>query len=622
MPNIDLTDLSNEQLLALEAQAKGAQSTAADVAQTIPSSLEKMTVGLGTFPLDTAANLNKMGSWAASKLTPASPLADATQNTPPGGQVNVPGVEGTVTKAASAPTAPSGKSFYDSAQDYLHDNMGVGPLYQPQGHTAKMADQMIQALPMLGGPELATGRFSEIMPNLLRGAGAIAGGEAAKTAADSAGFSNTDPYSQALGMAAGTFLPAMLRKGITPFPASDANLAMAKTLKGANIDVPAALKTGSPTLNRWQTSWEGKDPSIDPHQFTSYALQQMGVDPTTASSKGDITPIINKWMGPVDPSTGQKSILATKMDDLSKSTQSNYYAPDPSNPPNGVLSDPHGNPLLEPQLASDRDAILKRYVGAGGTLTGSSPIEQVINSSLMNTKSNTLASGLTGSRYQDMRQNISDRVGDLYAKGEQNSAQAVSAWGDALDSNMARSSPRGQEWPEVFKQYEAGKILQNANKGSKAIPGTLNPSDVFNSASGHPNSDLYKVSEAATKISNMPTPKAGMVDAVAPFLGAGLGYAGMKYGAGHVPAGADLSILGDLLSVPGAVLGSKVAGPIYNATGLPGNQLLRGGSQAAQPGIQGMLGRTANNMSFNGPASVSNMARLLALKQAQQGNSN
>jgi len=619
MPNIDLTSLSDEDLLTLRAKAAGAQSTAADVAQTIPSSLEKMTVGLGTFPLDTAANLNKMGSWAASKLSPSNPLSEAAQNTPAGGQVDIPGVEGTVTKAAPAPTAVPDKSFYDSAQDYLHENMGVGPLYQPQGHTARVVDQMIQALPMLGGPEMATGRFSEVMPNLLRGAGAIAGGEAAKTASDSAGFSNLDPYGQALGMAAGTFLPAILRKGITPFPASDANLAMAKTLRGANIDVPAALKTGSPTLNRWQTAWEGKAPSINPHQFTSYALQQMGVDPATASSKGDITPIINRWMGPVDPSTGKKSILATKMDDLAKNTQSNFYQVDAHG---NLITDPDGHQIMEPQLAADRDAILKRYVGAGGTLTGSSPVEQVMQSAFMNPNSKTIASGLTGDRYQDIRKNISDRAGDLYAKGEQNSAQAVSAFGDALDANMARSSPRGQEWPQVFKQYEAGKILQRANESGSAVPGTFNPSDVFNAAKGHPNSDLYNVSEAAHKITNLPTAKKGMVDAVAPFLGAGLGVAAAKYGSGHLPGVSDPAILGELLGIPGAILGSKVAGPIYNATGLPGNQLLRGGSQAAQSGIQGILGRTANNMSFNGPASVGNMARLLALKQARQGNDN
>lgn len=618
MPNIDLTNLSDEDLLALRAKAAGAQSTVADIGQTIPSSLEKMAVQLGTFPFDTAANLNKVGSWAASKLTPSTPLSSAVQNTPAGGQVNVPGVEGTVTKAPAATAAPD-KSFYDTAQDYLHKNMGVGPLYQPQGLAAKTVDQMIQALPMLGGPELATGRFAEIMPNLLRGAGAIATGEAAKTASDSAGYSNLDPYGQALGMAAGTFLPAILRKGITPFPASDANLAMAKTLKGADIDVPAALKTGSPTLNRWQTSWEGKPPQIDPHQFTSYSLQQLGVDPATASSKSDITPIINKWMGPVDPSTGKKSILATKMDDLAKNTQSDFYQVDVQG---NLITDPNGHQIMEPQLAADRNSILKRYVGAGGQLTGSSPIEQVMQSAFTNGNSKAIASGLTGDRYQELRKNISDRVGDLYAKGEQNSAQAVSAFGDALDANMARSSPRGKEWSDVFKQYEAGKILQKANENGSAIPGTFNPSDVFNAAKGHPNSDLYKVSEAAHKISNLPAPKAGMVDAVAPFLGAGLGYAGMKYGGAHIAPGTDLSILGDLLSVPGAVLGSKVAGPIYNATGFPGNQLLRGGSQAAQPGIQGMLGRAANNMSFNGPASVSNMARLLALKQAHQDSGN
>ncbi len=589
---VDISGLSNEELDGLIAKAKGAQSTNSDVMQTIPSSLEKMAVGTVTSPF-TAMELGaKAKNWATGQSTPA-----AAQAAQPGSQVNIPGVQGTLTKAAPAKEP---QSTYGWMQDQLQPY--TGKLYEPQGTTAKVTDAIIQNLPVAG-----PGRVANMARRLLTGAAGSAGGELVKEGAENSGFSNLAPYAQAVGTAAGTFGPAGLRKAITPFAASDANLAMAKTLKGAGVDVSAGLKTGSPTLQRWEQSWTGKAPGVDPRQFTTSALKGAGVDAKTASSGADVGPMIQQQMNFNPPGA-----LGQKMDALAAKTESNFYKVDASG---NLIHDAQGNQIPEPELEAAKAKILRDYTASGGKLNpkNPTPIEEVMTKTFGDPTKGTLPSGLTGAQYQQARKDLSDRASDLFAAGDAKSGRAVSQLAKALDENMARSSLSGSQWPAVFKEYEAGKILQKANT-SGSIPGTLDPKSVYSAAQGHPNSDLYQVSKAASEIGNTPPQPKGVGEYLGPLLGAGAGMLAAKHGMSAL--GSDPQVLGILAGGPiGAIAartGGRALGMSPPGQAYLGNQLLRGGTQG------GALGAAADTMKVKPKIDTATVARLLALEAAQR----
>jgi len=253
MPNIDLGAMSDDELDAAIAKAQGGESVNADVLHTIPSTLEKAAVGTVTSPFTAMELASKAKNSLAEKMAPA-----AAQSAQPGSQVSIPGVEGSLTKGQSGKPP---QSAYDWMQGQLKPYTGT--LYEPQGTTAKATDAAIQGiLPAMAGP-------GGVVRKLLTGIGGSVGGELAKEGAEWGGFKNLSPWAQAGGTAVGTMIPALLRRGVTPFPSTDAQLSMAKTLKGAGMDVSAGLKTGSPTLQGWEKAWTGKGPSIDPKQFTT-----------------------------------------------------------------------------------------------------------------------------------------------------------------------------------------------------------------------------------------------------------------------------------------------------------------------------------------------------------------
>lgn len=636
MASIDLSNLSDEDLTTLRAKALGAQSTSADVAQTIPSSLEKMTVGTATSPLSAAELAMKAGKYIGGKLTPSGPADAAIKQTPTGGQVNLPGAPGALIKAPPQQQGEGNLNSYAGAQEMLKPI--TGPLYEPQGSTAKGIDQFIQQAPALAFPEAkigegvsALGRAGAKMlgrgapaaaaapaesagstmgRKLLTGAGAAIGGTGAQELTDKNGFSNLDPYSQAAGLTAGTFLPALLRKGVTPFAASDAQLAMAKTLKGSGMDVSAGLKTGSPTLQGWEKAWTGKDPGIDPKQFTSFALKSAGVDPATAASGKDVGPIVNQQMG-----VGVPGELGKKMDALAATTKSTpFLVPDPAT----------GNLMQEPGLEAAKQKILADYQASGGRLNkdpaNPSPIQEAMNqvfqdpTGLKYDPKAPRRTEVEGTMYQNLRKALSDRASDRFAAGDAQSGRAITELSRLLDSKMS-----GGGWPDLFKQYESGKMLQKTPTGG-SVPGTFDPKSVYSGATGHPNSDLYKVSKAASEIGNVTPKPAGIGQYIAPLAGAAVGGAlashGGEGGLIHTLLGSDPNVLGLLGGPAVGALAGRTGGRALGMTGLGqgylGNQVLRGGTQG------GTLGNVADTMRYNPKLDNATAAKLLALEAAQR----
>lgn len=629
--------MSDDELSAAIAKAQGGVSTNADVAQTIPSSVVKMGVGTAGSLLDVGAAGMKAGKYLAGKIQPAGP-ADATINqAPTGGQVDIPGASGTLLKTPPQQGAEDNTSYRSKALKAVEPM--TGPLYEPQGMTAKTVDQFIQALPALAFPEgkigegLASGGTalaralgrtaptassapaastgSALARKLLTGAGSAVGGVGAEELTNKNGYSNLDPYSNAIGTVVGTALPAMMRKGITPFAASDAQLAMAKTLKGAGMDVSAGLKTGSPTLQGWEKSWTGKDPSIDPKQFTSFALKGAGVDAKTASSGQDVGPIINQQMG-----VGAQGELGKKMDALAATSRSTpFLVPNPASP---------GDLMQEPGLEAAKQRILKDYQASGGKLNkdpaNPSPIQEAMNQVFQDPtdlKYDPKAPRrpiVEGTMYQNIRKGLSDRASDLYSRGDQASGRAVTQLSQLLDSKMS-----GTGWPELFKEYEQGKILQKTNTAN-SVPGTYDPKAAYSAASGSPNSDLYKVSKAASEIGNVTPKPAGLGQYVSPLLGAAAAGTLASHGGAdsltHTLLGADPNVLG-LLGAPavggvagrsvGRLLGNTAPGQAYL-----GNQVLRGGTQG------GVLGGTADTMRYNPKLDNATAAKLLAAQALQR----
>jgi hypothetical protein len=169
---------------------------------------------------------------------------------------------------------PSSETFQPIADYTQHD-----PQYFT-GDVSKRAGELLPGLAMPGGSMAAK-------------VGSLAGsailGPAAREGAEQ--FEVTKPYANyadMLGSLVGGFAPEIVKKVVTPHPASLDRQRMAKALEGEDIDLTAGQKTGDEALH-YKESQTGGGAYNDIRtrqrdQFTSAALRKAGIEAADAGT--------------------------------------------------------------------------------------------------------------------------------------------------------------------------------------------------------------------------------------------------------------------------------------------------------------------------------------------------
>lgn len=609
-----LRALSPEQQAALLAKLEGEVSRVSDLAHTIPSA----AVNTG---INVAAAFPQLGYYAGK-------AGKALENAPP--PDSIPG-------AVAAPTTPSPESGVipkdnlqqpsvdvdpqSAIRQWAHQTIGAGnigdPYYQPQHAETKFLNQYIPFLPAAALPPYgAQGALGSMARALLSGASGTAAGIGSSEAAKALGFSNLAPGFEAAGQIAGSFIPGMIPGKVTPHPmANIARKQDVSTLENAGIDVSAGVRTGSPSLLRRETeSGMPLEEGVDPKTFTSSILTKAGVDPRRAASGEKPSVMLDELLGaPGDPNA--KGLLRNRMDRLAATTRSDFW-----------VQDPRQGAVPEPELYKDIQALLSDYKNAGGKLNGPkmSPIETELDS-VFNPSTNpknvgnfrngpmpnpkvTPVSGLSGQDYQNTRDHIRAAVSQAWDEKRPNDARALHALGVALDKNMART-PGGEEWPVVQSQYREALLARDATRGDNP-PGVITPKSAWAASKDRPDSDLFKVSKAATELGRaQPGESSGwrdfMKEALIPGLAAGTAAAA---GGSHV-AGGELVPLLAFLSGGGltGAMNASIRAP-YTRSALGQARL---GNQLLNPNFPGVGGSIARTLASNAKLDAATAAKLL-----------
>jgi hypothetical protein len=361
-------------------------------------------------------------------------------------------------------------------------------------------------------------------------------------------LSGNNPLAKAAGGVAGAFVPSMVSRAITPFPANPERSAAVEALRAEGVQPTAGQATGSRGLQYLESQLGGSATrnamERQGEQFTSAALRRAGENAPRAT-----TEVMDQAFARI----GQQ------FDDLAAR---NVAVPDR-------------------QLGVDIGRIAQEYDQLVPP-SGRAPIVANTGSDILQTIVTSPNGTISGETYQAIRSRL-DRAARASVRDPQ-LQQALYGYRNALDDVMERSiTPADQAaWREARNQYRNMIVLERAatGPGSDTAQGLISPSQLRNAtvnAHGRRNyargdgdfAELARAGEAVMK----PLPDSGTAARAAAMTKTGLIAAGAA-------TGNPLPVLAAL--APNAAGHAMMTRPVQ---ALLANQLMAGripsGSQAA-----------------------------------------
>lgn len=557
-----------------------------DVAKAAPSGLAKGVISVA----GTGGDLGAVGKVISDKATekglnPFSWLGDKFAQTRLGqflkDESAKTAAQGGVSAAASG-DLPGSYELPTSAGIKGAVEGVTGPLYNaktPVGKAVETGTGLLPALAMGGGSALG---------NIAKAAG---GGVASEAAGEGAAALKdklpesvqpwAEPVARAVGAGAGTFLPSVARKAITPLPMSDPQFAAVSALKNEGYPELAKASTAgqlteSPRLmaleartNRGQNAAGAQEKA-----YTQGAMREAGIDGTFADiAKGKD---IGKDIGNIRSGT---SINGQGFVDLKKDV--------------GIAR---------------RD--LQRVVGKGANTQSADEVSNAIKFGAAN--NGTPVMSMPGPRYQFMRGDLQRRIDGA---GSPEEKMALSKMRDSLDTAFkgAAGPQQAAQLDQLEKQYANYNVLNNIppRVGKEAVTPQEVLSSVGKNWGNKAANEGRGLAENAQNAGRVMTPHPEVRTDVPPIVDLLMsGATGLLHGgAAHHYGGSGAGIMG---LGEGSVLGHLLAPSTYNmAAGAIGKAA---SSTPAQAYLANQLWRPG---AASGTPSKEELVRLLMSPQAQ-----
>ena len=326
---------------------------------------------------------------------------------------------------------------YGGAMKRIEDNV-TGPLYTAKTTPGKYLQTAEEVIPSF----LAGG--GAVLPKLGRAVTGALASETAGELADKYLPEGWAPYARAAGMIGGAAAgPAMVRKAVTPLPATPEHAAAAQALKDAGMKLSAGAETGSPWALQREANLGGKKLAAqDTAGFTKAVGNQSGVP-----NAERLTPkAIN------DAQSGFGNYLQTVR--------------------NTIITPPNYS-TLQKELSNVRKEAYKD-VGAAGI----GDVDNIINSvklgpsGVVNPKSTVM--GMTGGWYQHLRADIQNKIDNSSGPMRHYLGQMR----QHLDDAMEKELPAGQ-LKDQHRQYANFQVLKKSDlKNEQVTPESLHKSIV------------------------------------------------------------------------------------------------------------------------------------------------
>lgn len=514
---------------------------AADIAKSLGVGAAEGAIGLVGLPTDARSLSDSVGGWLAGKLT-----GD------PEGIAKARAALANTNVAKYAPTLPGSTTLKKGIEEH------TGEFYKPQTVGGEYARTLGQFLPASFIPGGGGGIGAGFLKNtVIPAAASETAGQATKGTA-------AEPYARLAGAVAGSVVPSILGRAVTPLPISAERQGLINTLNQEGIGLTAGQTTGSKGL-RWMESQLGNLPlsggrsaaTMDRQgeQFTQAVLARAGENATRA------TPEV------IDNAFRR---IGADFDGLAAR--------------NTLMGDAH--------LGNDLVNIERQYM----SVTPPSARAPIVSTTIREVGDAIAAN--QGTLHGEAYQALSSRLAAAARKtNDPQLKEAVSGVRNALDAAMERSIAATNPadlgaWREARNQYRNMLVIEKAatGAGENAAQGLISPSHLRNAVVGQSRrgyargqgdfADLARAGEAIMK----PLPDSGT---------AARAYAqGFPAMLGAVGGGAGLA------GAPGALagLGAVVAPPIAGRALMSGpvqaylrNQLLSNQLRNLSPTAGGML---------------------------------
>ena len=371
-----------------------------------------------------AANINASGaSWLAEKLGAGEGTSEFVGNI--ARRITMPGVM----------SPPTTSDLQDAITTPAVERAGLEDVlaYKPQTMAGEYSRTIGEFLPasMIGSGSLP-GRVLKqaVLPAL-----------GSETAGQFTEGSSMEPYARIAGALVGSIAPDLLRRAVTPFPASPERLSMADTLASEGVDLTAGQRTGNDRLRHMESELGGysgqRFMERQGEQFTSAALKRAGIDATRA------TPEV------MDEAFTR---IGKSFDDLAAQTSI-------------------------PFDAKVQDDLLAAVTDYQGTAATPAPIVE-----RMMSRASDLASKNGGVLPGEAYQNIRSEIGSAIKRSDGPTQMALRDVQEALDDAVGRAMPADfvKKWDQARNQYRNMLVLEKAaaGAGENVAGGLLSPSQL------------------------------------------------------------------------------------------------------------------------------------------------
>jgi|ERR1700722_4295008 len=451
----------------------------ADVAQTVVPSLERGAIGLLTAPRSISDLAGAGVNWAAQKVAP-QPIADAVKKFH----------ESDLGLGTSFPT-------YDEMKGMVEKNY-TGPMYEAKTGPGRIVQTALET-----APALAAGGEG-VIPTVAKAVGAGFGSEGLGNAAawlkskfPDAVPDKAEDVARGVGAMAGTGLPALARRGVTPLPMTDARLATVNALKNVNPELVQESTAGQLTQSPRVAALEGRSPRMadlpdrQASAYTQGVMRQAGSNgmfdtPGLAQAK-QTGAQLDALQNAYTMSPAEYALLNQKLrqDYVDLSSHAGYEASKPFfnfkedvrlGPNRGVPGFPTGRSPLHPtDMPGDRFGVLKKQAQAAAQGAAPSDVETALYGARQDLKDAFQRSMPPdeAARLRELDQQNSNyhTIKDIPAKADQNTITPNQVFGRAprgsdLESHATNSASVMTPLPEpnthVSPLVQIGSAVANS----------------------------------------------------------------------------------------------------------------------------------------------------------------